>query len=137
MSYISLYLASSGYFSYPENSWNTFSTRFQNVSFLRWSYFRYFIKCQEIHIFLNLPHSPSFGYKLLIWWIPKQNKSIGDRSGDLGVQEMLKSLGPPAASTDPSIRYNWQLIIEPAPHYLWPMGRYKQIKGIIHRLKAL
>ena len=43
---------------------------------------------------------------------------IEDRSGDLEGQEILKSLGPPAASIDPLIRYNWQLIIEPAPHYI-------------------
>ena len=64
-------------------------------------------------------------------------KSIGDGLGDLWGHEKFKSLGPPAASTDPSIRYNWQLITEPPPHYIRPMGRYKQIKGIKNRLKVL
>ena len=69
--------------------------------------------------------------------IAQTKKSIRDRSGDLGGHEMLKSLGPLTASTDPSIRYNWQLISQPAPHHLWPMGRYKQVKGVINKLKAL
>ena len=95
--------------------------------------FSYFFQCLEIYIFLNLPHSHSSGYKLRFWWIPNQKLSIGDRSGDLGGYEKFKLLGPP----QPSIRYNWQLIIESAPHYLWPVGRYKQIKGITNGLKAL
>ena len=66
-----------------------------------------------------------------------KKKSIEDRSGDLGGHEMFKSLGPPAASYRSIHQDNWQFIIESAPHYLWAMRRYKQIKSIIKRIKVL
>ena len=91
--------------------------------------FRSCFQCQEF--FLNLPHY----YSSTIITIFQTEKLIEDRSGDLGGHEILKSLCPPIPIYRLALD-NRQLIIEPVPQYLSPMGRYKQIKGIINTCLA-
>ena len=92
--------------------------------------FSYFFKCQEIHIFLNLPHSHSFGYKFLIWRIPKQKNASGIGEETWGAMKY-----PNRWDYLPPLPVHWlgtigSFSLSQLLTIFWPMGRYKQIKGM-------